>query len=375
MPHDLIVFGEDWGGLPSSTQHLIQHLAQDRQVLWINSIGLRRPALTFHDLQRAWVKLFASRESGQQTQSGIPVPDKMQIINLKTIPAPRSQWERKLAAWLMRRQLLPILRQSKLRDPILWTSLPTAADLCGQLSESAVVYYCGDDFSALAGVDHQTISQHEQTLVHRADFIMVASPVLAEQFPASKTRILPHGVDFSRFNSPVPRAADLPDDGRPVAGFYGSLSEWLDYPLLAEVIKRLPDWHFVFIGQTHTDISPIAALPQVHLLGPRAHDQLPSYSQHWQVSLLPFVDNAQIRACNPLKLLEYLAVGQPVVATPFPALTPFRKLIHVARNADEMVHAIQRAYQQSPVPHQANVVADHTWQQRAAQVSQWLEVL
>lgn len=375
MPHDLIVFGEDWGGLPSSTQHLIRYLAQDRQVLWINSIGLRRPALTGRDLQRAWRKLFAARQSGQQPQSGISVPDQMQVINLKTIPAPRTRWERKLAAWLMRRQLLPIMRQSKLHAPILWSSLPTAADLCGQLGESAVVYYCGDDFSALAGVDHQTVSQHEQSLVHRADLIMAASPVLAEQFPASKTRHLPHGVDFLRFNSPVPRAADLPDDGRPVAGFYGSLSDWLDYPMLAEVIKRLPDWHFVFIGQIHTDISPIAKLPQVHLLGPRAHHQLPSYSQHWQVSLLPFVDNAQIRACNPLKLLEYLAAGQPVVATPFPALKPYRELIHVARSADEMVNAILRAGQQSPAPHQANVAADHTWQQRAAQVSQWLEGL
>ncbi|UTM55986.1 glycosyltransferase [Photobacterium sp. CCB-ST2H9] len=375
MPHDLIVFGEDWGGLPSSTQHLIRYLAQDRQVLWINSIGLRRPALTGRDLQRAWRKLFAARQSGQQPQSGISVPDQMQVINLKTIPAPRTRWERKLATSLMRRQLLPIMRQSKLHAPILWTSLPTAADLCGQLGESAVVYYCGDDFSALAGVDHQTVSQHEQSLVHRADLIMAASPVLAEQFPASKTRHLPHGVDFLRFNSPVPRAADLPDDGRPVAGFYGSLSDWLDYPMLAEVIKRLPDWHFVFIGQIHTDISPIAKLPQVHLLGPRAHHQLPSYSQHWQVSLLPFVDNAQIRACNPLKLLEYLAAGQPVVATPFPALKPYRELIHVARSADEMVNAILRAGQQSPAPRQANVAADHTWQQRAAQVSQWLEGL
>lgn len=30
--HDLIVFGEDFGGLPSSTQHLIKRLAQNRKI-------------------------------------------------------------------------------------------------------------------------------------------------------------------------------------------------------------------------------------------------------------------------------------------------------------------------------------------------------
>ena len=39
----LVVLGEDWGQHPSSTQHLIKRLLPDYQVLWVNSIGLRRP--------------------------------------------------------------------------------------------------------------------------------------------------------------------------------------------------------------------------------------------------------------------------------------------------------------------------------------------
>ena len=49
---DLVAFGEDWGRHPSSTQHLIKRIGVDRQVLWVNSIGLRRPQLTFADLNR-----------------------------------------------------------------------------------------------------------------------------------------------------------------------------------------------------------------------------------------------------------------------------------------------------------------------------------
>ena len=37
MKTDLVVFGEDWGGLPSSTQHLMRHLAGERRILWVNA--------------------------------------------------------------------------------------------------------------------------------------------------------------------------------------------------------------------------------------------------------------------------------------------------------------------------------------------------
>ncbi|MGL5800632.1 MAG: hypothetical protein ACRCYN_11340, partial [Plesiomonas sp.] len=55
----LVVLGEDWGGHPSSTQHLIKRLLHDRQIIWVNSIGLRRPRLNRRDLSRLWQKLWA----------------------------------------------------------------------------------------------------------------------------------------------------------------------------------------------------------------------------------------------------------------------------------------------------------------------------
>jgi hypothetical protein len=53
----LVVFGEDWGSHPSSTQHIVSILGESRQVIWINSIGLRKPRLNFKDLGRIFNKL------------------------------------------------------------------------------------------------------------------------------------------------------------------------------------------------------------------------------------------------------------------------------------------------------------------------------
>jgi len=195
----------------------------------------------------------------------------------------------------------------------------------------------------------------------------------------TKTRLLTHGVDYQLFTADTARADDLPDNGKPTAGFYGSLSEWLDLNLLIPTIAAMPHWNFVFIGKADIDISRLESFENVYLLGMRPHNRLPAYSQHWDVSLLPFVDNAQIRACNPLKLSEYLAAGTPIVSTPFPALQPFQSMVSVVRSVDDMIAAIENsrlpAQRDNSPENRRNSVAQQSWQARAEQVSVWLESL
>jgi glycosyltransferase involved in cell wall biosynthesis len=373
MKRDLIVFGEDWGGLPSSTQHLMRHLSRDRRLIWVDSIGLRRPRFDRHDLKRLGNKLTAALVGVRRSHGGSVAPG-FKVISPRTLPVPRGRLQRRLAAYLLDRQLKPAIAEAGLVDPILWTSLPTAVDMAGRLGESALVYYCGDDFSALAGVDHEVVAERERELSGRADLILAASTERAARFPAAKTRLLPHGVDVEHFSAAVPRARDLPDRPR-IAGFYGSLSEWLDLDLLRGVIRRLPHWHFVFVGAATVDLSAIDRFSNVTLLGPRRYQQLPSYSRHWTVSLLPFRDNAQIRACNPLKLREYLAAGRPVVSTDFPALEPYRHLVETAADDDAMAAAIERAVHCPLVAQRRAAVAAETWAARAARVDELLEAL
>jgi len=380
MRHDLIVFAEDWGGLPSSTQHLVKQLAKTRKVVWINSIGLRQPTFSLRDLKRLCQKLCAPNSiATQQHQESSPENLNFHIINPRTLPAPRSRFARYLAQQFLLLQIKPILTKAQLDSPILWTSLPTAVDLAGCLDETALVYYCGDDFSGLAGVDHDTVAKREHELAEKADLIMVSSKKLLPKFPEHTTQLLTHGVDYDLFSTPTERATDLPDDGRPIAGFYGSISAWLDIKLLHQTILKMPDWHFVFIGNVVVDVSLISVLDNVTFLGPRPHQQLPRYSQHWTVSLLPFVDNAQIRACNPLKLKEYLAAGKPIVSTDFAAIMPYRDLVQVANSSTALVEALNAATSLQTLPDHSDAlrytVVNKSWQARAAQVANWLERL
>ena len=379
MARDMIGFGEDWCGLPSSTQHLIQHLAKTRKIVWVNSIGLRRPKLDRYDFKRLWAKLFAGKVKAKYSSDEYSMGDNFCIVNPKTLPAPRSRFGRWLSTLILKSQIKPVINKAKLNSPVLWISLPTAVDIVGKLGDSGLVYYCGDDFSALAGVDHQTVRLREKELVEKADLILAASEHLKLQFPPSKTQLLSHGVDYNLFSKRAPRADDLPDDGRPIAGFYGSISSWLDIELLQLSIAKLPDWHFIFIGKPVVDVSVLTRFPNVTLLGERPHHQLPSYSQYWTACLLPFINNDQIRACNPLKLYEYLATGRPIISTDFPAVSSFRGIIQIINNSESLVKALINSKHVANLESLSTImrdtVNDKSWAARAQQVNRWIELI
>ncbi len=339
---DLIVFGEDWGAHPSSTMHLISHFPGQNRVVWVNSIGLRRPRLTVADLGRVWRKVKAAFGPKAPRAARVAAPGP--VIQPLVAPMAMSTLFRELNRFLLERSVGGAARAAGLHRPVLWISLPSAVDAVGALGESAVVYYAGDDFGALAGVDHDACLKLEAELAAKADLIFAASPTIAARFPAGKTHVLPHGVDLGLFGAPAPRPADLP--AGKVAGYYGTLASWLDFPLIAQTARLLPEWKFVFIGPVGSDVTAedLALLkgePNIELLGPRSHADLPGYSRNWMAGLIPFRDNAQIRASNPLKLREYLAAGRPVVATPFPALLPYAEHIAVETTAAGFARALE----------------------------------
>jgi glycosyltransferase involved in cell wall biosynthesis len=370
---DLIVFGEDWGAHPSSTMHLVSHLPGENRILWANSIGLRRPKPTLSDLARAARKLAASlRPKPAKTPTPFPV------IQPLVLPMATSRPARALNRALLARKLRPATRAAGLTKPALWLSLPSAIDAIGTIDHGPVIYYAGDDFGALAGVDHAICLAQEAELALRADLILAASPTIAARFPAAKTHILPHGVDLALFTTPTPAAPDLPS-GK-VAGYYGTLASWLDFPLIAATARLLPDWTFLFIGPigadvTAEDLALLRAEPNITLLGPRPHASLPSYSRNWTAGLIPFRDNAQIRASNPLKLREYLAAGRPIVATHFPALTPYAAHIAVEATPDGFARALEASLTDTNTQARQSRVAAESWTARAATVATLIAAL
>jgi glycosyltransferase involved in cell wall biosynthesis len=372
LPHDLVIIAEDWGRHPSSTQHLASELAGSRKVLYVNSLGLRRPRLTRADLGRAVRKfldlLGTNRPEGQELPPGLTV------LAPLALPFPGNELASRINRRLLGYRIRRALKQRGIARPVLWISMPTGIDAVGTMGERAVVYYCGDDFGALDGVDHVPVLRLEQRCIEAARLIFAVSPVLAAKLPPDRTMLLEHGVDLDRFTHPAVRAADLPSG--PVAGYYGNICERLDQALLADTARLLPNWSFVLIGDIRVPVDRLAAEPNIRFLGRRPHALLPGYAQHWTVSLLPFLDTAMVRASNPLKLREYLAAGRPVVTTPMPAALPFRDVIDIAEDAAGFAAALRAAALAPPDPERLRArVLHESWAARAVAAAARIDAL
>ena len=380
MTRDMIVFGEDWGAHPSSTQHLIRQFMRDRRVIWVNSLGLRAPRLDLRDGRRILRKL--GDLARRSLHAGPPAPEPRdegarpnRIIAPAALPLPGNAAAAAITRTLVSRQVKSAMQELDMERPVLWTSLPTAEPLLGAFDEHAVVYYAGDDFSALDGVDHEPVVELENRLADRAGLILAASHEIAARFDPVKTMVVPHGVDIDLFSRPSKRPLDLPV-GRPVVGFYGNLSGWIDISLLQQAMRALQDIHFVFIGPVNADIEALKIFENAHFLGPRRHSDLPDYVQHFDCAILPFLDTPQIRACNPLKLREYLASGAPIASTDFPALEPYRSLIHVGTTPDSFIAAIEAALADKARANlRQRAVSNETWTRRAEDIAAVIDLI
>ncbi|PSV17125.1 glycosyltransferase family 1 protein [Photobacterium leiognathi subsp. mandapamensis] len=372
---EFLVFGEDWGRHPSSSQHLLSLIAKQYPVYWINSIGLRQPQINITDLKRISEKIGAFLFSTNIRPNTLSAAAIKKVIKPLVWPLATNPIIKRFNHCLLTRQI-----PAKKHFRIIWIALPSAVDYLDLCQADMIIYYCGDDFSALSGVDHNKTTQAELTLIDQADLIYLANQQLMPHFPATKTVYLPHGVDLNLFQSPTHCPPAIQQD-RPSIGFYGSLNTWLDYALLEYLAKQRPDIQFYFIGHKECRQAELLQNKNIQILPAVPHHQLVNYLQHWSIAILPFVDNRQIQACNPLKLREYLAAGCPVISSHYQAANDYAPPVIIAKTPQQWLDAIdhilqfsseQRAlYKQSA--HQR--VQGESWQQRVEQILNQIQTI
>src|SRR5690606_22516961 len=133
-----------------------------------------------------------------------------------------------------------------------------------------------------------------------------------------------------------------------------------------------PDKNLVMVGPRnyygHTNID-LDAIPNLHFLGSKRLEQLPSYLAHFDVLILPFLINEVTRSIYPLKINEYLASGKPVVATPFSEdIQTFGDWISLEHEHQQFSEAIQKELDEdAPEKRKGRneAASKNTWENRA----------
>jgi teichuronic acid biosynthesis glycosyltransferase TuaH len=186
--------------------------------------------------------------------------------------------------------------------------------------------------------------------------------------------LVPYGCDAEHFATTrhVTPAADV-DLPRPIAGFMGHLGDRIDLAILRAVIDT--GHSVLLVGPRHPRADPAAlsdllAHPNVQWTGARAFEELPTYLAHMDVGLLPYDFSAFNMGSFPLKTLEYLAAGLPVVATGLPAIRwldcPHITTADTASDfAAEVRRVLARGSDRQDVVERQRFAREHTWARRA----------
>jgi glycosyltransferase involved in cell wall biosynthesis len=343
--YPFVVFGDEWGLHPTSVQHLARGLAKNHPLLYVNTFWQRRPRWNLNDARRAWHKI---RMLGSSVSKNA-CHESIHFYSPPVVPLRPSSAIRTCNRHLLKRGVRNQLRLRGLDNPVAFVTLPYAAEALGSLDERLVVYYVTDQYSAMPDVCADYIKELEEILLNEADLIFVTSRELLKEKNGSKSRaqLLPHGVDFNHFHSALETPRRIPQEiehlSRPLLGFCGTLAPWVDAELIRKLARAFPQASIVLIGPVWIDFPIPRDLPNVHWLGPRSYQDLPDYAVHFDVGLIPFRQNTLTSYVNPLKLLEYLALGLPVVSTPLPDLTSFSGVVSVAATPDEFVDQVRMA--------------------------------
>ncbi|MEO6810607.1 MAG: glycosyltransferase [Isosphaeraceae bacterium] len=372
---DILCFSHDWTGDPLSKTHLMRLLARENRVLWVNSIGYRTPTASKADASRAFRKLKAAAEPVREVEPNLFV------LNPLMIPIHDQPAIQTLNRHWLRAQVRRAMRRLGFQRPINWVFNPTAAIIAGTLGEETLIYQCVDEYTAFTGVASRALAEVEQSLLRKADLVIVSADRLYQSKAPynSRTVLVRHGVDHRHFRAALDPETQVPESiahlPRPVIGFFGLIADWVDVDLMAWVAERYPDGSLVVLGKAATDVSALERLPNVHLLGRVPYADLPAYCKGFDVALNPFRISELTLNANPLKVREYLAAGLPVVSTAIPEVEVLG-LCRIGGDEDAFLAEIEAALA-DPGPNRARseAVRAESWEARLDEIQAHLAAL
>jgi hypothetical protein len=229
-------------------------------------------------------------------------------------------------------------------DSLLFVLHPVWKDISLEVKNVKRIYDLMDLYSGFPDAREELI-EAEEVLIKKSDIVLTTADNLYDYAKKlnNNVHMIRNGSDYEKF-------ADLKENGKinlkdkPIVGYYGAISQWLDVDLLEYAIKNNKDKYFVFIGSLGTtNIRKLYKYSNVYFLGEVSHDELPGYLAYFDVCTIPFILNDLIKSTNPVKFYEYIASGKPVVSVDLPELKQYENICYLSKNKEEFSKNIFKA--------------------------------
>jgi hypothetical protein len=288
---------------------------------------------------------------------------------------------------LLALQVKLLCRHLNVKQPSALVSMPTMTPAVELGKWVRIVFDRCDDFTTLPEANKDQVWALEKRLLEISDAAAYVHEGLMERERGlvKQSVLIGHGVDFDQFVTARPLTGPrcpppetMQHLSKPIVGFYGGMDEYrMDTALMLKIARHIHPGTLVLIGPKQMDLSQVLAESNVVYIDQVPPSQLPFHAAHFDVGIIPFLQNDFNKMCNPTKLKEYLAVGYPIVVMQLPAFEKYDSLIYTANTHEEFLQGIDQALTEKDTsrPEQRRAaVAGSSWDKVAAQVAELLAV-
>ncbi len=290
-----------------------------------------------------------------------------------------------------------IVRKLEMKHPILWVYFSSLQyDYYGLFGEKIRVVDWYDKFVPYTGIELLpdqilSIKNREENIIKNSDVIFAVSEKLGRELDYGKSvYVVPHGVDYEGFQKIREREnlvkKRVEKIKHPILGFIGIMFYKVDFELLNYVAEQRPEWSILLLGRrwlkNETDkelFDELITKDNIHYLGEIPREELPGYLSQMDICLMPFKKIDFVKYMAPLKLLEYLAAGKPVVAVDRGGKYEFSEFIKVASTKEGFVESIAEALEEerknggSLTEARKEIAMQNTWERRVNQMMEIIE--
>lgn len=237
-----------------------------------------------------------------------------------------------------------------------------------------------DDFATQEKDAHK-----RERITALTDLITVNSQTLFDRYQDIHPKVVrvPLGFSLDLFAQTAKILRRIPPLSRStVVGFVGGVNYRFDFPLLFALAERLSAVEFRFVGplqlnlidgdhQTAHQVKRLFEYPNVTYIENQPKTKIPTILEQLDICMIPYdVLHPFNKYSFPMKVMEYLYLGKPILTTPILELLPLRKHLSIVHDATEAEREIRKymtkGWSAEQRKAQRQVTKEHTWEAKVS---------
>ena len=366
----LIIGSVDWITNWQTQHRLANNLSVNNKVLFVENTGVRNVRLG--DIGRIKDRIDNWKKS---TKGFTQISKNLIVLSPIVFPFPHNFFFSKINAKILSIYLNNSSQILDFKPTILITFLPTklSLEIKKFINCKINIYYCANEMKGIKN-QNKLIDNSEKEFFKNSDHIFVISKNLekkAKKF-SNNVSLVPTGVELNKFNYlKVKKRKILKQKNKFIVGYVGSITEVFDIDLVDFLVKKNPQFDFVFVGRSYINITKLKKNKNIFFKKEISHNQVPAYIKSFDIGIIPYKVNDFTNSVYSCKLNEYLSMGIPVVSTCTKEIIlynrKFGNVISVAKNYEQFSLFLSKEIKQNNLKltkKRIYVAKKNSWQSR-----------